>query len=452
MTSRNSQPYDNVLDLIGQTPLVRLNRVTDDCRTPVYGKCEFMNPGGSVKDRIGLAMVKQAEAEGTLKPGGTIVEGTGGNTGLALAMVAAMRGYRCICTMPDKMSQEKVKLLRAFGAEVVITPTSVAHDHPEHYVIKAKQIAKDTPGAFLANQFYNPANPEAHYHTTGPELWEQSAGKITHFAAGAGTGGTLTGTAKYLKEQNPDIRIVGVDPEGSAIAGYFETGEIPEGGPYKVEGLGNDKIPGTLDLSYVDEFRTVSDGDAFRVARRLAVEEGLFVGGSAGLIAHAALEVAREIDDPDAFVVTLLCDWGERYLTKLYDDDWMRDNGFLTRPKRSIRDVTIAKAEHLRALVVVEPTTAVRAALSALSTHGISQLPVVRDTECVGAIHESELMGRVLADPELLDAPVADVMDSPFPVVDESASVEGRNAAPVPPECGSFGSHTQRPGVHRHPL
>lgn len=424
MTERHRQPYDNVLDLIGWTPLVRLNRVTDGCRTPVYGKCEFMNPGGSVKDRIGLAMVEAAEASGELRPGGTIVEGTGGNTGLALAMVAAMRGYRCICTMPDKMSQEKVKLLRAFGAEVVITPTSVPYDHPDHYVVKARQIAMDTPGAVHANQFYNQANPDAHYRSTGPELWEQSGGRISHFCVGSGTGGTLTGTARFLKEKNPDVKIIGVDPEGSVIAGYFKTGEMPEGGPYKVEGLGNDKIPDTLDLSMADDYRTVSDGDAMRVARRLAVEEGLFVGGSSGLIAHAALEIAREVDDPDAFVVTLLCDWGERYLTKLWDDDWMRDNGFLSRPTRTIRDVTGGKPEALRGLVVVAPNTAVRQALSSLATHGISQVPVVRDTECVGSIHESDLMGRVLDDPELLDAPVEDVMDSPFPVVDESASVE----------------------------
>ena len=237
MAQRHTRPYDDVIELIGWTPLVRLNRVTDGCRTPVYGKAEFMNPGGSVKDRIGLAMIEAAERDGSLKPGGTIVEGTSGNTGLALAMAASIKGYRCIFTMPDKMSIEKVKLLRAFGAEVVITPTAVPPDHPENYVMKAKAIADETPGGILANQFYNPANPEAHYRTTGPELWEQSQGRITHFLAGAGTGGTITGTARFLKEENPAVQIVGVDPEGSMIGPFHRTGEEIEGHPYKVEGL-----------------------------------------------------------------------------------------------------------------------------------------------------------------------------------------------------------------------
>ena len=328
MSERHRRPYDDVIQMIGWTPLVRLNRVVDGCRTPVYGKAEFMNPGGSVKDRIGLAMIEAAERDGSLKPGGTIVEGTSGNTGLALAMAASIKGYRCIFTMPDKMSTEKVRLLRAFGAEVIITPTAVPPDHPENYVMKAKQIARETPGAILANQFYNPANPQAHYDTTGPEIWEQTEGRVTHLVAGAGTGGTVTGTARFLKEKDPGIQVVGVDPVGSMIAPYFNTGEVVEGGPYKVEGLGNDKIPGTLDLELMDRYVTVTDEDAFRMARRITREEGMFVGGSAGLNAHAAVELARELDDPDALVVCVLCDWGERYLSKLYDTDWMTANGF----------------------------------------------------------------------------------------------------------------------------
>src|SRR6476619_4954855 len=287
-TMRNARPYENVLETIGWTPLIRLNRVTRGTRTPVYGKAEFFNPGGSVKDRIGLPIIERAEREGRLKPGGTIVEGTSGNTGVGLAIAAALKGYKCIFTMPDKMSQEKVRLLKAFGAEVIITPTAVAADHPDNYVMMAKRIAAETPNAILADQFYNQTNPEAHYATTGPELWEQTEGRITHFIAAAGTGGTLTGVGRFLKEKNPDIKIIAGDPQGSILAELWRSkgkGK-PEGAPYKVEGIGQDKIPGTLDMSIIDDFMTVSDKEAFNMARRLTREEGLFVGGSAGLIVH----------------------------------------------------------------------------------------------------------------------------------------------------------------------
>ncbi|MDE2655350.1 MAG: pyridoxal-phosphate dependent enzyme [Gemmatimonadetes bacterium] len=423
-TPRYERPCADVLELVGWTPLVRLNRVTEGIGTPVFGKAEFMNPGGSVKDRIGVAIVDAAESRGLLRPGGTIVEATSGNTGLALAMVAAIRGYRCVFTMPDKMSREKVKLLRAFGAEVVITPAAVTADHPDHYVNRARKIVEETPGAFFANQFHNRDNTEAHYLTTGPEVWQQTEGRVTHFVAGAGTGGTISGTARYLKERNPEVRVIGVDPVGSVLSGFYSSGEVGKSEPYMVEGLGNDQIPGTLDIEYLDEYRRVSDRDAFTMARRLAGEEGLFVGGSTGLIVHAALDVAREVSVPDACVVAILCDWGERYLTKQYDDEWMRNNGFLKRKRSTVAEMAASKLEQLPQLLTVTPATPVRVAISTLSTHNVSQLPVVVDGECVGSVTERRLMGRVLADRVVLSADVGSVMGKPYPVVDERADSE----------------------------
>jgi len=421
---RNATPYDDVLGTIGSTPLIRLNRVTRGIATPVYGKADFFNPGGSVKDRIGLPIIEQAEREGRLAPGGTIVEGTSGNTGIGLAIAAALKGYRCIFTMPDKMSQEKVRLLKAFGAQVIITPTAVPPDHPDNYVMTAKRIAEETPNAILANQFYNQANPEAHYNTTGPELWEQTGGRITHFVASAGTGGTVTGVGRYLKEKNPEIKIVAGDPVGSILADYWRSGEKIEGVPYKVEGIGQDKVPGTLDMKVIDDYRTVSDRDAFAMARRLTREEGLFVGGSSGLITHVALEVAREVNDPDALVVTFLCDTGERYLSKLYSDEWMRENQLLEPDRVSIADLAEIKPRSAPAIVATTPGATVRQALRLMSLHDVSQLPVMDGDDCIGSVSESSMSARALEDTKLLDATISDVMDAPFPVVDGAQQLE----------------------------
>jgi cystathionine beta-synthase len=419
------KPYDSVIDTIGWTPLIRLSRIGAGIRTPIYGKAEYANPGGSVKDRIGLAIIEDAERRGELKAGGTVVEGTSGNTGVGLAIAAALKGYRCIFTMPDKMSQEKVRLLKAYGAEVVITPTAVPPDHPDNYVMKAKQIVKETPGAILANQFYNQINPECHYRTTGPEVWEQTGGRVTHFVSAAGTGGTVSGAGKFLKERNPQVRIVSGDPVGSLYSGYGRDRTLGEGHPYKVEGIGGDKVPTTVWWDVIDEWRQVSDRDAMAMARRIAREEGILVGGSAGLNVHIALEIARELDDPDACVVTILCDTGERYLSKLFNDEWMQENQLLEKPQATVEQLLAARRhpEH-PALVQVAPAAAVRQALNLMSTWGVSQLPVIEDGRSVGSLVENTLMTRALEQPALLDRPVREVMEAAFPAVEATSAVE----------------------------
>ena len=421
--TRNLEPYDSIVDVVGWTPLVRLHRIARGIRTPVYGKAENLNPGGSVKDRIGLAMIEGAERRGELKPGGVIVEATSGNTGVGLAIAAAIKGYRCIFTIPDKMSSEKIRLLRAYGAEVIVVPTAVPPDHPEYYIRKAKTIVEQTPGAFFADQHYNPDNPDAHYRTTGPEIWEQTKGRVTHFVCSPGTGGTVTGVGRYLKEKNEAVRVIAGDPAGSIYREYARTHEKGPGEPYKVEGIGGDKIPSSLDFDVVDEWTTVSDADAFRTARRLTREEGIFMGGSGGLNVFSALEVARRLDDPAALVVTILCDTGERYLSKLYDDTWMRENQMMAAERVTAGELLRRHPEDLPPLVSVAPSGNVRQALNLLSTWGLSQVPVVDGDDCVGSVSEG-LMAKVLEDGKLLDRPVSEVMAAPFPVVDADVPLD----------------------------
>jgi cystathionine beta-synthase len=420
----HERPYADIVQTIGWTPLVRLNKVTQGIRTPVYAKAEFFNPGGSVKDRIGIAMIEAAEREGKLKPGGLVVEATSGNTGVGLAIAAAVKGYRCAFTMPDKMSQEKARLLRAFGAEVIITPTAVPPDHPENYIMKGRAIAAEHPNAIFVDQHYNPVNPEVHYRTTGPEIWEQTSGRVTHFVCSPGTGGTVSGAGRYLKERNSRIRVIAGDPAGSIYTEYARTHRKSDGHPYKVEGIGGDKIPSSLHFDVIDEWVIVSDREAMVMARRLAREEGLLVGGSTGVNVMAALEIARRLDDPNALVVTILCDTGERYLSKLFSDEWLRENQLLESDRQTVERILGAKENGSPELVQMAPSGTVRQALNLMTTYNVSQLPVIDGTEGVGAVSEQALMARALEDPGTLDRPVGDVMDAPFPVVDPDYPVE----------------------------
>jgi cystathionine beta-synthase len=415
---------DSILETIGGTPLVRFNRVTSAYRGLILAKVEFFNPGGSVKDRIGVTILEEAEREGRIKPGGTIVESTSGNTGMGLALAAAVKGYRTVFTIPDKMSMEKVRLLRAFGAEVIVTPTAVPHDSPESYTEVAKRVVRETPNSILANQYENPMNPESHYRTTGPEIWKQTGGQITYFVCGIGTGGTISGAGKYLKEKNSKVKVIGIDPKGSVLREYFYTKKIsPVLKTYKVEGIGQDYVPPVLDFRYIDEVVEVGDKESFLMARRLTREEGLLVGGSGGTAAAGMLKIAERFTEDDV-VVVLLPDSGERYLTKIYNDEWMREHGFLTPERITVRYVLEAKGKKSHDLVSVRPESPVKNALDLIKRNDVSQLPVLDSGRPVGALHDHELMAAVLESPSLVDAPVSAVMGPSFPIADIDAQLE----------------------------
>ncbi len=409
----------SVLEMIGNTPLIRLNKVTRGLKSTLLAKVEFFNPGGSVKDRIGIKILEQAEKNGEIKPGGTIVESTSGNTGMGLAIAAAVKGYKSIFTMPDKMSLEKINLLKAMGAEVVVTPTAVAPESPDSYYSVARRLAEETPNAFLANQYFNDDNPLAHYETTGPEIWEQTAGKITHFIATMGTGGTISGTGRYLKEKNKNIQIVGVDPEGSILRDYFYTKKLTEARPYKVEGIGEDIIPGTTHFQYIDDIVRVNDRECLNTARRIARDEGLLVGGSCGAAVAGALRYLADKGD-DVLAVVILPDTGERYLSKVYNDAWMRDNGLLELESVRISDVLKAKKQGLQDLVTVDAADTVRRALDLIKEYDISQIPVFLDGKMAGSINENNVMRAVLENPAIIDERVGRLMEPPFPTVDAS--------------------------------
>jgi len=410
---------ESILDLVGNTPLVRLHKVTAGLKPTILAKLEELNPGGSVKDRIGLTMIEEAERTGQLRPGGTIIEPTSGNTGHGLAMVAAIKGYKMVFVMPDKMSAEKISLLKAYGADVVVCPTNVERESPQSYYSVADRLAREIPGAFQPNQYFNPRNPEAHYRTTGPEVWEQTEGKVDVFVAGMGTGGTITGVAKYLKERKPSVQIVGADPEGSLYSGPIA--------PYKVEGVGEDFIPGTMDLKMVDRIVQVTDKQSFVAARRLAREEGILVGGSSGLALHAAMEVARERTAEDVIVV-LFPDTGRNYLSKFFSDEWMRQNGYLARLGAvRIREVLDSHPKGLPKLVTVEAGKSVGEAIDLMQRYGISQLPVVEEANgrgVIGTLQERTLLDRVYRDPAVVTTAVSAAMDAPLSQVAVDSSLD----------------------------
>ncbi|MGD0193677.1 MAG: cystathionine beta-synthase [Candidatus Dormibacteria bacterium] len=412
---------ESILDLVGNTPLVRLSKVTEGLRPLILAKLEQLNPGGSVKDRIGLSMLEDAERRGLLRPGGTVIEPTSGNTGHGLAMAAAIKGYKMIFVMPDKMSAEKIALLRAYGAEVVICPTNVERESPQSYYSVAERLTREIPGAFQPNQYFNPRNPEAHYRTTGPEIWRQTDGRITTFVAGVGTGGTISGVGKYLKEQNPAVRVVGADPEGSIFSGEIA--------PYKVEGVGEDFWPGTFDREIVDEFIQVTDRECFVAARKLARQEGILVGGSAGLALHAAIQVAVD-SKPDDVIVVLLPDTGRNYLSKFFSDEWMRQNGYLQRlvPAR-VREVIDSHSDGVPELVSVGAGKSVGEAIDLMQQYGISQLLVTENGSSVGggvvgSIQERTLLDRIYRDPSVVTTSVSTAMDPPFARVAAGAPIE----------------------------
>ena len=414
--------HESILSAIGDTPLVKLNKLVGPEDATVLVKCEFMNPGGSIKDRMALFIIEKAEREGVLKPGGTIVENTSGNTGMGVALAAAVKGYKCIFTMPDKMSLEKINRLKALGAQVVVTPTNVAADSPQSYYETAKRIARETPGSFYLNQYHNPDNIEAHYRSTAPELWAQTEGRIDAFVAGLGTGGTMSGVGKFLKEKNPAIKNVGADPIGSVYEGYFKTGKLTEPHVYKVEGIGEDMLCKAMDFSVLDDVRQVDDRMCFIASRRLAREEGIFAGGSAGAAIHVAVQLAKEMGRGKT-IVTILPDTGSSYISKFYSDEWMKDNGFAPeeKPGNTVRDLIRSHKGPVHAAVKGERIDKV---VELMRKHGISQMPVNgKDGRVLGMIHEYDLLNALIGGTARSHDPIDSIIAPLQGVVSPDASL-----------------------------
>lgn len=418
--------YNNILEAIGRTPLIKLNRLSRGFKAQVYAKCDYLNPGGSVKDRIGISMIEDAEERGRLKPGGTIIEGTSGNTGMGLALAAIIKGYKAIFTITDKQSKEKIDLLKAMGAEVIVCPTAVAPDDPRSYTSVAKKLAREIPNSFHANQYDNPANPAAHVASTGPEIWEDSEGRITHFVAGMGTGGTITGIGRYLKKQDPEVRVIGVDPIGSILHDFFHKGTRRQAETYKVEGIGEDFLPRALDFSILDDVVQVNDKDSFLWARKLARAEAIFAGGSAGTAVAGAMKILPSLSEKD-FVVIFIPDTGMRYLSKVYNDEWMRDNRYFESGlPLTAADVVQAKAAmgQARELVKLAPSDSLDEALDRMQAHDFSQLPVFEDDTPVGALYEDDILDLTLQGKDFKKLAVRETMREAFPVLPPSAVID----------------------------
>ncbi|MCW5959887.1 MAG: pyridoxal-phosphate dependent enzyme [Pyrinomonadaceae bacterium] len=418
--------YNDILGLIGNTPLVKINKLTaqQGIKAQVFAKMESLNPGYSVKDRIGISMIEHAEKSGELKPGGTIIEATSGNTGIGLAIAAAVKGYKCIFVLTEKVSTEKLRYLKGLGADVVVCPAAAKHGTPDHYVETAKRISQETPNSFYPDQYSHPANPAAHYRTTGPEIWNDTDGKITHFVSGVGTGGTISGTGRYLKEKNPNIQIIGADPFGSIFKTYKETGQVPEATPYLVEGVGQSLPVGNADMKTIDQIINITDRDSFETARQLSRVEGIFAGGSTGTNVAAALRVAKDLDE-NGLVVVIICDTGEHYLSKFYSDEWMKEK-LLLEPQR-ITAGLISETKDSgspKEVIFAAPDEILSDALAKMSKNGVTQIPVLEDNRSVGSLKESRILAKLLENRDLLNSAVSEVMDESFPVLDVDASFD----------------------------
>jgi len=414
---------NNILELIGNTSLVKINKINKGLKPQIFAKLESLNPGGSVKDRIGIAMLEAAEKAGQISPGGTVIEATSGNTGIGLALACAVKGYKSIFVVTDKVSPEKINYLKALGGEVIVVSNAVEPDSPEYYVTVAKRISGETPNSFFPYQYSNPANPEIHYKTTGPEIWRDTDGKITHFISSIGTGGTISGASRFLKEKNPNIQVIGADPLGSIFKTYKETGKIIKGTPYLVEGIGQDCLPENVHFRYIDKIFNISDRESFAAARRLTKEEGIFCGGSTGTIVHVALEVSKELSEKDV-VVFIVCDTGERYLSKAHNIEWLRNNRMLDTEIKILRDISDAKKLNGNEdIVFVHPETPVKEVLKIIQENGYSNIPVMHDRKPLGCIRENRLMAKLLRNPELLNSTAENVSDECFPVLDAKSDI-----------------------------